>query len=61
MAELTSERHSRHSTNWFIDVYSGTKFGEWFDNILKLFIAFDSETPFLDIYAKEIITDICNN
>ena len=29
MAELTSERHSRHSTNWFIDVYSGTKFGEW--------------------------------
>ena len=30
-------------------------------NILKLLITLESETPFLDIYAKEIITDTCNN
>lgn len=29
--------------------------------ILKLFIGFDSKIPFLSIYAKEIITAICNN
>lgn len=59
MADLINEGNLQ-----FIGVYNGTNLGRWFATLtssLKLFIAFDPEVPFPGIYAKEIITDICNN
>lgn len=55
---------ARCSPTWLIRMYSGTNFGSdlaTFIDILELFIAFDSEIPFLGISAKEIITEICHN
>ena len=66
VAQLISLRkgHPSRSPSWFIRVCSGTNSGRdlaTFTDVLKLFLALDSEIPFLGIYAEGIITEICYN